>query len=255
MTTGIHVEGLGIGHGNRYLMSGIEFSVASGELVGLLGVNGIGKSTLLRTLAGLRPALAGRVHVDGLSLTGLGAERRAKQVAIVLTGRPPMGQLDVETLVTLGRQPWTGRWGVLSGGDRDHVDRALHLAEVDHLRRKALNTCSDGECQKALIARALAQDTPVLLLDEPTAFLDPINRAAIVRMLRRIAHEEHKAVLFSTHDLQLAVDLCDRLLLMRLDAPIWIGTPAEALASGTLAHTFSGVGIRFGADGTHRYER
>jgi len=164
--------------------------------------------------------------------------------------------LDVETLVSLGRQPWTGRWGSLSAADQDQVERALKLAGAEHLRGKSLSTCSDGEGQKVLIARALAQSTPVLLLDEPTAFLDLPNRVSTVRMLRRIAAEEGKAVLFSTHDLQLALDLCDRILLLRRDAPIWQGDPAQALASGELARAFAGTGILFDqASGTHRFDR
>jgi len=254
MNAPLRAENLAIGHGKRSLLSGMDFAIYAGELVALIGVNGIGKSTLLRTLAGLRSALAGDVRVEGVPIAFLSASRRARRVAIVLTGRPATGQLDVETLVALGRQPWTGRWGRLSAEDHARVDRALRFAEADHLRGKALHACSDGECQKVLIARALAQDTPVLLLDEPTAFLDLPNRAAIVRMLRRIAQEERKAVLFSTHDLQLALDLSDRLLLLR-DGPLWNGTPAEAVASGTLEHAFSGTGIHFDAGGGHRFER
>ena len=132
----------------------------------------------------------------------------------------------------------------------------MKLAGAEHLRGKSLGTCSDGECQKVLIARALAQDTPVLLLDEPTAFLDLPNRAGIVRMLRTIAKDQGKAVLFSTHDLQLAMDLCDRILLLRRDGPIWQGTPTAASASGELEHAFAGSGIRFDpATGTHRFDR
>ena len=252
----LRTERLSIGHGKRALMRDIGLTIAPGELTAMLGANGIGKSTLLRTLAGLLPAVDGDVFVGDRSMRTMSTAERARSVSIVLTGRPQTGMLDVGSLVSLGRQPWTGRWGTLTPSDEEAVDRALELTGAGHLRHKALGTCSDGECQKVLIARALAQATPVLLLDEPTAFLDLPNRAGIVRMLRAIALEQGKAVLFSTHDLQLAMDLCDRVLLMRPDAPLWQGAPAEALASGGLAQAFSGTGIRFDqATGTHRFDR
>ena len=250
----LRTQDLAIGFGSRRLMEGISIEARSGELIALLGVNGIGKSTLLRTLAGMRASLAGSVTLSGHALERLSARERARQVAVVLTGRPAVGAMDVRSLVALGRHPWTGAFGRSTATDDQAVDDALRKAGAEHLAERALATCSDGECQKALIARALAQHTPVILLDEPTAFLDLPNRAAIVRMLKDIARQEQKAIIFSSHDLQLALDLCDRVMLMRHTGSLWQGTPQAALTSGELERAFAGSGIRFDAGtGTHRF--
>ena len=251
---GLHSEALAIGHGKARLIEGIQLELPSGGLTALVGINGVGKSTLLRTLAGLHAPLGGRVLMGQEDVHRMGAKDRARRISVVLTGRPATGMLDVKTLVGLGRQPWTDRWGRMTADDEEAVEKALIRTGADHLRDRQVTTCSDGECQKVLVARALAQDTPVMLLDEPTAFLDLPNRADIVRVLRSIAHEEGKAVLFSTHDLQLALDLCDRIVLMRKDAGIWQGSPQEGMASGELGRAFSGSGVLFDPlNGTHRF--
>lgn len=245
---------LSIGFGREALLSRLSLQAEAGDLVGIIGVNGIGKSTLLRTLAGLLAPMSGAIRIGGRDLEVLSPTERARAVSIVLTGRPVAGALDVRTLVSLGRQPWTDQWGRLSPTDETCVDEALEKADAVHLQRKVLNTCSDGEAQKVLIARAIAQATPVMLLDEPTAYLDLPNRASIVRMLKRIAGSEGKAVLFTTHDLQLALDLCDTIWLLRRDGTLWQGPPSEALRAGELQRAFASTGIRFDAvAGTHRF--
>lgn len=250
----MQTEELSVGHGRTLLVSNINMELPAGSLTALLGINGIGKSTLLRTLAGLHLPLKGRVLVEGENVHELSAMERARRIAVVLTGRPRTGMLDVETLVALGRQPWTDRWGRTTAADREAVEQALERSGAMHLRDRQVATCSDGEVQKVLIARALAQATPVLLLDEPTAFLDLPNRADIVRVLRSIAHGSNKAVFFSTHDLQLALDLSDRVVLMRSGEGLWQGTSAEAMHSGELGRAFSGSGVSIDPlTGTHRF--
>lgn len=260
MNTGpirLRTRQLAIGHNRKSpLMQGIGIDLFAGELTALVGVNGVGKSTLLRTMAGLQNALAGEVLLNGQPLQGMRAAERARNLAMVLTGRPRTGNLNVESLVALGRHPWTDRWGNATQQDREVVDQALWRTGILHMRKKKVDTCSDGEYQKVLIARALAQDTPVILLDEPTAFLDLPNRAEVVRTLHKIAHDQETAILFSSHDLQLVLDLCDRVILLRPAHEPWTGTPRQALQTGILAEAFSGSGVVFDqATGTHRFQR
>lgn len=256
MSALLQTTDLSIGHGGRVLQEGISIRLEAGSLTALLGVNGIGKSTLIRTLAGLRPAIAGEIHLSGQPLRHLSARMRARLVAVVLTGRPEMGALDVRTLVALGRQPWTNGLGRMTPGDRRSVAEAMERSGAQAFAHRSIGDLSDGEFQRVLIARALAQDTPILLLDEPTAFLDLTNRVAAIRLLHSIAHDLGRAVLFSTHDLQLALELGDGLILMREEGSVWQGTPRTVVAEGVLSAAFDGPGVRFDpAIGGFRVER
>lgn len=238
MSTLIHTAALSIGHGRKALLSGLDLRLVQGELVALIGVNGCGKSTLLRTLAGLQPALSGTITVNEQRLPDMTSIERARAISVVLTGRPQAGLLDVRTLVALGRQPWTGHLGRTSEVDERAVEQAIEHTGIRAFLERGLHTLSDGEGQKVLIARALAQDTPVMLLDEPTAYLDLVNRVRVLRLLSAIAHDLAKAVVFSTHDVQTAFDLCDRFIVIH-DASAWTGTPAEAIASGIMDRVFA----------------
>jgi iron complex transport system ATP-binding protein len=222
----------------------VDLSLVAGEITALIGVNGSGKSTLLRTLAGLLRPIAGQVCMGDSSLLSMSAKQRARHVSVVLTARPQVGLLDVRTLVSLGRQPWTGHLGRLREEDARKVQEALEHTGITALADRGMHALSDGERQKVMIARALAQDTPVLLLDEPTAFLDLVNRVQIMRLLRDIAHRLDKAVLLSTHDLRTALDLADRMALVH-QGRVWTGTPQDALHTGVLAHAFQGEGLVF----------
>lgn len=196
-----------------------------GVLTCLVGTNGTGKSTLLRTMAGLVPPLGGRVCLDGAPLGSLPPRERAKLVAVVLTGRPEADHLTVAELVALGRTPHTGFSGRLGEADRAAVGRALRLAGLAGMEQRTVRTLSDGECQRAMVARALAQATPVVLLDEPTAFLDFPTKRALFALLARLAHTEGKSVLASTHDLELARQAADRIWLLS-PSGLDTGTPA-----------------------------
>ena len=214
-----------------------------GTLTCLIGSNGAGKSTLLRTIGGFQPPIGGEVRVGGQSVDGMAPRRRAEFMAVVLTDRPDVSCTTVSEMVALGRAPYTGFWGRLGDSDREAVERALRLVGIEALAERAVTSLSDGERQKVMIAKALAQQTPVILLDEPTAFLDYPSKVETMLLLRRLARDEHKAVLLSTHDLELALQTADRLWLMEKGGDgngsgdtgtITGGTPRELAASGAI---------------------
>ncbi|MBK9175674.1 MAG: ABC transporter ATP-binding protein [Flavobacteriales bacterium] len=248
----LHASGVAVGYPGRSLIRDASFELHGGEMAALIGLNGTGKSTLLRALAGLRAPDSGTVEADGVQLTQLSAVERARTVSMVLAGRPSAGLMDVRSLVGLGRQPWTGMLGALSDRDKERVEVALQQAGVEPFADRLFGSLSDGEAQKALIARALAQDAPIMLLDEPTAHLDLVNRISVMRLLRDVSTNGRKAVLLATHDLTTALELCDRIALLH-EGSLWWGTPAEVIASGLLATAFAKDGMRFdAASGTLR---
>lgn len=209
-------------HAPRVLACGISARLQPGRLTCLVGRNGMGKSTLLRALAGFQPLLGGAVEVvddavpdaAGTALSALPNAQKSRLVAVVLTDNRQAQGLTVEEMVGLGRSPYTNFWGTLTDSDQRIVDEAMALTGISHLRKHRMDTLSDGEQQKTMIAKALAQQTPIILLDEPTAFLDYPSKADTLCLLARLAHEEGKAVLFSSHDLELVFHHADMLWLL-----------------------------------------
>lgn len=194
------------------VISDINAVVRSGQLTCLTGENGIGKSTLLKTLTGFLPKLGGELLLDGREVGTFSQRELARQVSIVLTQKPDIQNLTVEEVAGLGRSPYTGFFGRLHDADRTVIADALAAVGIEPLRHRMIQTLSDGERQKVMIAKALAQQTPVILLDEPTAFLDFPSKAETFRLLQRMAHDRDKLILLSTHDLGLAVRFADCLL-------------------------------------------
>ncbi|MBS1618801.1 MAG: ABC transporter ATP-binding protein [Bacteroidetes bacterium] len=201
-------------HKDKALLSGITFTAGAGQLLLLLGINGIGKSTLLRTLCGLLPPVGGQVQIDGRDTSALVPQDRAKLISGVFTGRDFDPYITIRELVTLGRYPYTDWAARLSPTDMTAIDRAIGIAGIGHLAGKRINQVSDGERQKALIAKSIAQDTPVIIMDEPTAFLDYKNKAELLRTMRMLATDHGKTVLLSTHDIAAALPYSDRVLLI-----------------------------------------
>ena len=194
------------------VVSDINAVVRSGQLTCLTGENGIGKSTLLKTLTGFLPKLGGELLLDGREVGTFSQRELARQVSIVLTQKPDVQNLTVEEVIGLGRSPYTGFFGRFHDADRTVIADALASVGIEPLRNRMIQTLSDGERQKGMIAKALAQQTPVILLDEPTAFLDFPSKAETFRLLQRMAHDRDKLILLSTHDLELAVRFADCLL-------------------------------------------
>ena len=263
----IQLRNLSIGyttkHGVRVVAEGINGAIRSGELTCLLGPNGVGKSTLLRTLSAFQPILAGDVMINNsltsnLSpLTSYTDKELSKLIGVVLTEKPDVRNMSVRELVSLGRSPYTGFWGTCSKEDLRIVDEAIEMVGVAELTRRPVHTLSDGERQKVMIAKALAQQTPVIFLDEPTAFLDYPSKVEVLQLLRRISREAQKTIFLSTHDVELALQLADTLWLMRKIevrgekqevremSPVIVGTPKELAASGNLSRFIERKGIVF----------
>ena len=216
----------------------LELSVRRGQVVCLLGPNGAGKSTLLRTLAGLQKPLAGQVNLEGHDLYGMTAQERARNVAVVLTDRVNPGLLTGWGLVALGRTPHTGFMGTLTPADERAVQEAVEAVGATALADRPVIELSDGERQKLMIARALAQETPLILLDEPTAFLDAPRRVEILTLLRDLARDVGRAVVVSTHEVHLALEIADVLWLMDGRGGFSAGPPSTLVSDGSFNAAF-----------------
>ena len=238
---------VGYRNGNRVteVLEHLNVSLYAGELVCLLGANGIGKSTLLRTVSGVQPALKGCIEINGRDLTTYSSRELSKLIGIVYTDRTLAGALTVEELVSLGRQPYTGFFGRLDSDDRKIVSNAIEAVGMTHKSCDYVATLSDGERQKTMIARALAQETPIIILDEPTAFLDVASRIETMQLLRQLAQSQQKAILLSTHDVGLSLPLTDRLWLVTSDSSVIEGTTEQLIADGTLNNLFPNRNVAF----------
>ena len=215
----IRLEGLSVGYGGRMLIEGASVEVGAGRLTAMVGRNGAGKSSLLRVIGGIDAAVGGAVLLGNASggfsnVHGMTVAERARRIAFVTTQRVRIANLRCRDVVGMGRAPYTDWIGRMGSRDREIVEESLRLVGMEAYAERTLDTMSDGECQRVMVARALAQQTEVILLDEPTSFLDVPGRYGICRLLSRLAHEEGKTVLFSTHEIEIALSLCDDVMLV-----------------------------------------
>jgi iron complex transport system ATP-binding protein len=239
--TVLKTENLSIGYKSKtketLVASNINIELHEGELIGLVGANGIGKSTLLRTLTKVQQPISGNISIDSKSIEDFSNLELAKSLSLVLTEHSFSKNLTVFELIALGRQPYTNWIGNLSDNDRTVVNRVMQQTSIEALQQKKCYELSDGQLQKVMIARALAQDTALIILDEPTTHLDMYHKAYILNLLKTLANDTKKTILFSSHEIDLAIQLCDKLIVMT-ESEVISGTPEELISKGSFNTLF-----------------
>ncbi|WP_166921916.1 ABC transporter ATP-binding protein [Flavobacterium poyangense] len=233
--------------GSVLIAEHLNLNLVSGKLISLIGANGIGKSTLLRTITGIQKPLSGKVFLSDKDITTFKPLDLAQNLSVVLTEKLPPSNLSVFELVALGRQPYTNWIGTLTSEDITKVNEALVLTQISHLARKKHFEISDGQLQKVLVARALAQDTPLIILDEPTTHLDLLHKVSLFKLLKRLTEETQKCILFSTHDIDLAIQLSDEMIIMTPDLFVQ-DEPCNLISKGSFATLFKDEHIIFDAE-------
>ena len=228
---------LSVGYPDRVVLQNIDLEIVRGEILSVIGPNGAGKSTLLKSISGQLPLLGGSVVMQGEDLAGCSAMERARKMALVLTEHIRPEYMTCREVVSAGRYPYTGRMGILQPRDREIVKEAMARMKVTELSERDFNAISDGQKQRVLVARAIAQDTPVLLLDEPTSYLDLRYRTELMETLRELA-QEGRTVLMSLHEIDLALEISDRILCVQEGESVWCGSPQEVLDQDRIRDLF-----------------
>lgn len=233
---------LSIGYSKKGVLntvqSNLDLKLKSGEMVCLIGPNGTGKSTLLRTLSGLQKPLSGKIQIDKQDLLKLSHTDKAVLIALVLTEKIDVDNATVYDIVSFGRHPYSNWWGNITENDISLINESIDLVHLTHKKQNFLSELSDGERQRVMIAKALAQDTPIIMLDEPTAHLDLPNRVEIMLLLHKLAHSTGKAIVLSTHELDMALQAADRIWLMTSDKGIECGVPEDLVLNGHFNNAF-----------------
>lgn len=233
------------GKNSTLVQSNLNLQLRRGEMVCLIGPNGSGKTTLLRTLAGLQEPLQGDVMIDDKNISEFTQQEKALQIALVLTDKVQIENATVKDIVTLGQHPYTHWIGGLTPEGRKKVDEAIRMVHLDDKSGHYLNELSDGERQRVMIAKALAQDTPLIILDEPTAHLDLPNRVEVMLLLHRLAHKTQKSILLSTHELDLALQAADRIWLLNQNEGVIYGVPEDLVIDGSFNRVFQSEAYYF----------
>lgn len=242
----LSVNNLVIGYGKNVVGEHIHFDLELGTLCAIVGVNGIGKSTLLRTMGRFQPKLSGNITLNDKELDQYSPLELSKNLSVVLTEQPASKNLTVLELIALGRQPYTNWLGSLSAEDEKHIQIALDAFLLNDLKYRKCHELSDGQLQRVLIARAMAQDTPLILLDEPTTHLDLYHKVQILKMLQQLAHDQQKTILFTTHEIELAIQLCDNILILDgKENPF--GDPCELIEQKHFEKLFPSEMVQFDA--------
>ncbi|HZW77401.1 MAG TPA: ABC transporter ATP-binding protein [Flavobacteriaceae bacterium] len=242
------VENLSVGYqksnGKLIIADQIDFHLDRGTLTALVGANGIGKSTLVRTLTAMQPRLGGNILICGKELKSFSPVELARKLSVVLTEHPASKNLSVFELIALGRQPHTNWMGNLTPADREAIDFAMEITDTLVLKEKKCYELSDGQLQRVAIARALSQDTPIIILDEPTTHLDIYHRAYIFKLMRKLVNEYRKTIFFSTHEIDLAIQLSDKMVVMTGEET-YFDTPCALIDNNHFNHLFPEDTIQF----------
>ena len=225
----------------------INLNLKKGELIALIGANGIGKSTLLRTLIGIQPPLSGNVILNEKNINEYDSISFAQNLSIVLTEKLPPSNLTVFEIIALGRQPYTNWLGNLSDNDISKINEAMELTQITSLAEKKHDEISDGQLQNVLVARALAQDTPLIILDEPTTHLDLLHKVSLFKLLKKLAKENNKCILFSTHDIDMAIQISDEMIIMS-DENVVQDQPCNFISKGNFETLFKNEHIAFDSE-------
>jgi iron complex transport system ATP-binding protein len=244
----LSTSNLSIGYASKKetstIAKGLNINVQQGKLIALIGANGIGKSTLLRTLCGIQKPLSGSVLLNDTDIQNYEPLALAQHLSLVLTDKLPPSNLTVFELVALGRQPYTNWLGKLSNDDLEKVNQAMELTQIQPLSSKKHYEISDGQLQKVLIARALAQDTPLIILDEPTTHLDLLHKVSVFKLLKKLSEATNKCILFSTHDIDLAIQLSDEMIVMT-EKEVVKDQPCNLISKGVFNSLFKDEQIVF----------
>lgn len=234
----LKTSSLSIGYDDKAVVSDINVTLNEGDIIALIGPNGAGKSTLFKTFSTHIKPLGGKIELFGKDINLYSNNERAKMLGIVLTERPDDMFLKVYDVVAAGRYPYTGMFGKLSENDEKEIKASLELVGVNNLIDRVFNTLSDGEKQKVMIAKAIAQNTPIIMLDEPTAFLDYPSKIELFSLLKKLAKEQKKAILFSSHDLELLLRYTDNIWIIAKNLPFASGQSSELLKNGIIQKYF-----------------
>ena len=229
------------------IASNIDLSLEKGKLIALIGANGIGKSTLLRTITGIQKPISGTVSLNEKNIHELNPLTLAQNLSVVLTEKLPPSNLTVWELIALGRQPYTNWIGTLANNDIAKINEAIELTQIEHLISKKHYEISDGQLQIVLIARALAQDTPLIILDEPTTHLDLLHKVVLFKLLKKLTQETGKCILFSTHDIDMAIQLSDEMIIMTPETTIQ-DQPCNLILKGSFNTLFKDEHIVFDSE-------
>ena len=245
----LQLQHVSIGYFDRkqpmIVQSGLDLSAREGELIALIGTNGCGKSTLIRSIACLQPTLKGEIFIDDKNIRQIPPRQRATLISVVLTDNQPPASFTVRELISIGRDPYTGWFGKLADIDDELIDRSIEMTNLKGFEQRNVNELSDGERQRVFIARALAQDTSVILLDEPTSHLDLPNRIHILLLLQKLARDTRKIILLSTHELETAMQVADKIWLMDKTHQVITGTPEDMVLTGKIDDVFKNPSYEF----------